>query len=149
MNVSQKCQYALRAIFELAKHEGQTPLKAGQIAEAQVIPARFLEVILNELKQGGFIVSRRGAEGGYLLARSPGAITMGDIIQFIDGSFGPLKATEGEAAAGSRVSADAVLEPVWNQAVRAASQILDRTTFASLVEEERQQAMKQVVNYSI
>ena len=149
MNVSQKCQYALRAIFELSKHEGQKPLKAGQMAETQGIPARFLEVILNELKQGGFIVSRRGAEGGYLLARPPGSITMGEIIQFIDGSFGPLKATEDEAAAGSRGTADAVLEPVWNQAVRAASAILDRTTFASLVEEERQQATKQAVNYTI
>ncbi len=149
MNVSQKCQYALRAIFELSKHEGQKPLKAGQMAETQGIPARFLEVILNELKQGGFIVSRRGAEGGYLLARPPGSITMGEIIQFIDGSFGPLKATEDETASGSRGTADAVLEPVWNQAVRAASAILDRTTFASLVEEERQQATKQAVNYTI
>ena len=149
MNVSQKCQYALRASFELAKREGQGPVKSGQIADVQAIPVRFLEVILNELKQGGFVVSRRGAEGGYLLAKSPAAITMGAIIQFIDGSFGPLKETEGETAARSGVTADAVFEPVWNKAVRAASEILDRTTLASLVEEERQQTTKQVMNYTI
>ena len=150
MNVSQKCQYALRALFELAKREGQGPVKAGQIAEGQAVPVRFLEVILNELKQGGFVVSRRGAEGGYLLAKAPAAITMGAVIQFIDGSFGPLKETEGEtAAAHSPVTADALFEPVWNKAVRAASAILDRTTFANLVEEERQLAMKHVVNYTI
>jgi Rrf2 family protein len=149
MNVSQKCQYALRASFELAKREGLGPVKSGQIAEVQAIPVRFLEVILNELKQGGFVVSRRGAEGGYLLARAPAAITMGAIIQFIDGSFGPLKETEGETAARNGVTADAMFEPVWNKAVRAASEILDRTTLASLVEEERQQATKQAMNYTI
>ena len=149
MNVSQKCQYALRASFELAKREGQGPIKSGQIAETQAIPVRFLEVILNELKQGGFVVSRRGAEGGYLLAKAPAAITMGAIIQFIDGSFGPLKETEGETAARSGVTADAQFEPVWNKAVRAASEILDRTTLASLVEEERQQATKPAMNYTI
>jgi Rrf2 family protein len=149
MNVSQKCLYALRATFELAKQEGRGPIRAGEIAKKQSVPIRFLEVILNELKQGGFVVSRRGAEGGYLLARSPAAISMGEVIQFIDGSFGPARETEGRAASHGPPKADAFFEPVWNKAFRAASKILDGTTLAALVEEERQQSMKQVTDYMI
>ena len=66
MLVSQKSQYALRAIFELAKEYGKGP-KIAHIAEAQAIPVRFLEVILVHLKRGGFVDSQRGKEGGYFL----------------------------------------------------------------------------------
>jgi len=63
MRVSQKCQYAIRAIFELAKHYGEGTLKTADIAKAQAIPARFLEVILSELRQAAFVESRRGKAG--------------------------------------------------------------------------------------
>ena len=67
MNLSQKCQYAVRAIFELAKHYGRGPVAISQIAASQAIPQRFLENILNELRPTGLIESRRGIQGGYLL----------------------------------------------------------------------------------
>ena len=79
MAISQKCQYALRAVFELAKHYGQGPVKIADIAKAQAIPLRFLEVILSQLRQGGFAGSRRGNEGGYLLVRSPREFATGHI----------------------------------------------------------------------
>ncbi len=63
MHISQKCQYALRAIFELAKRKGQGPVKIAETAEAQAIPLRFLEVILSQLKQGEFVSSQRGNKG--------------------------------------------------------------------------------------
>ena len=63
MYVSQKCQYALRAIFELCQHRERTPVRTADIAEAQAIPPKFLELILGELRQGGFVESRRGARG--------------------------------------------------------------------------------------
>lgn len=59
MNVSQKCQYALRAVFELAKRRGEGPTTVADIAKAQAIPAKFLELILGQLRQGGFTESRR------------------------------------------------------------------------------------------
>jgi Rrf2 family cysteine metabolism transcriptional repressor len=83
MQISQKCQYALRAVFELAVRTKEGPIKVGVIAEAQAIPTRFLEVILNQLKRGGFVESRRGNAGGYALAKSPAELTMGDIIRFV------------------------------------------------------------------
>ena len=93
--ISQKCQYALRAIFDLAKHYGQGPVKIGDVAEAQAIPPRFLEVILSQLKQGGFVESRRGAEGGYLLARAPRQLVVGEVLRFVEGPLGPIVCVTG------------------------------------------------------
>jgi Rrf2 family protein len=85
MLITQKCQYALRAVFALARREGRGPTKIAEIAREQAIPVRFLEVILGQLKQGGFVDSRRGADGGYFIVRSPREIAVGDIVRFIDG----------------------------------------------------------------
>lgn len=71
MSVSQKCQYALRAVFELARRRGEKPTSIREIAEAQAIPAKFLELILTQLRKGGLVESRRGIHGGYLLAVWP------------------------------------------------------------------------------
>ena len=91
MNVSQKCQYALRAIFELSRHVGKGPLQAAKIAELQSIPPKFLELILAELKHGGFIDSRRGVRGAYLLLERPDILAVGEIIRFVDGPCGPVR----------------------------------------------------------
>src|SRR6266853_1015460 len=69
MNISVKGQYALHAIFDLSSQPPGQPVKIADIARRQNIPQKFLELILASLKQGGFVESRRGAEGGYLLAR--------------------------------------------------------------------------------
>ena len=77
MNISVKGEYALHAIFDLALQRPGEPVKIADIARRQKIPQKFLELILAGLKQGGFVESRRGAEGGYLLARPPDQITVG------------------------------------------------------------------------
>jgi Rrf2 family protein len=79
MVFTQKNQYAIRAVFELAKRRDQGPIKINEIAQAQKIPTRFLEIILNQLKHGGLLESKRGFYGGYTLIRSPDAITVGEI----------------------------------------------------------------------
>ena len=77
MRISKKCQYALRAVFELAVRNTGQPVKIQQIAGAQNIPPRFLEVILNQLRHAGFVESRRGNEGGYMLAPGAEELTVG------------------------------------------------------------------------
>ena len=69
MNISVKGEYALEALFDLAQQRPGEPVKIADIARRRKIPQKFLELILAGLKQGGFVESRRGAEGGYLLAR--------------------------------------------------------------------------------
>src|SRR5918994_5895438 len=86
MNISVKGEYALHAVFDLALQKPGEPVKIADIARRQEIPQKFLELILAGLKQGGFVESRRGAEGGYLLARSANSITVGEVIRFMEGS---------------------------------------------------------------
>src|SRR5271166_4454260 len=85
MNISVKGEYALQAIFDLALQSPGEPVKIADIARRQQIPQKFLELILASLKQGGFVESRRGAEGGYLLARRAESITVGDVLRFVEG----------------------------------------------------------------
>ena len=83
-NLSVKAEYALQAIFDLSLQQPGSPIKIAAIAERQRIPQKFLELILAGLKQGGFVESRRGAEGGYLLARPAQTITIGEVLRFVD-----------------------------------------------------------------
>jgi len=86
MRVTLKGDYALRAIFDLALQKPGKPIRIADIAKRQKIPQKFLELILSGLKQGGFVESRRGAEGGYLMARSPDTITVGQVLRFVEGT---------------------------------------------------------------
>jgi len=134
--ISQKCQYALRAVFELAKSARSGPclLKIEHIAKAQKIPVRFLENILNQLRTGGFVASRRGRCGGYLLARDPADITVGEIIRFMDG---PLEDIAGSGMTSRRRLGpeDEVFSQIWLRAGTALATVLDQPTLADLVEE--------------
>ena len=95
MRVSAKADYAVRAGVELAiAYESGDPTKGDAISSAQDIPLPFLENILAEMRQQGLVMSRRGAEGGYWLARSPDDITIADVIRSVEG---PLAAVRGES----------------------------------------------------
>jgi Rrf2 family protein len=149
MQVSLKCQYALRAIFELARRNDSRPAKIAEIAEAQAIPPRFLEVILSQLKQGGFVESRRGSEGGYLLARSPARLTVGEVIRFMQGPVGPVECVVGKSRERCPLYADCAFLPMWEKVRDAISEIYDSTTFENLVEEARLKESKYVPSYAI
>src|ERR1700752_3702703 len=84
MNISVKGDYALHAIFDLSSQPPAQPVQIADIAYRQHIPQKFLELILASLKQGGFVESRRGAEGGYRLAKPASQITVGAVLRFIE-----------------------------------------------------------------
>src|SRR5881398_3290419 len=82
---SAKAEYACIAMLELAVRYGDpAPVRLKAIADAHEIPDRFLVQILLQLKGSGLVVSARGAAGGYLLARAPDQISVGDIVSVID-----------------------------------------------------------------
>lgn len=149
MSVSQKCQYALRAVFELAKHYEQGPAKISEIADAQAIPIRFLEVILNQLKQGGFTDSRRGKEGGYTLIRSPRELTVGDIIRFVEGPLGPVECVNAKPMERCPLRGDCIFLPLWERVKDAVTEIYDSATFEDLVEAERRKDVNYMPEYTI
>ncbi len=149
MSVSQKCQYSLRSVFELAKHHGEGPMKIADIATAQAIPARFLEVILNQLKQGGFVESRRGSSGGYVLTRSPAALTVGEIIRFIEGPLSPVQCITGSTGDQCPLRGDCAFLSLWERVEGALSEVYDSTSFEDLVEQERKRHEEYSLDYSI
>src|SRR3954454_2452496 len=85
VRVSAKVDYVLRAAVELASIESEWPGKGDRVASGQGIPLRFMENILGQLRQSGIVASRRGAEGGYLLARPASEIALADVIRAVDG----------------------------------------------------------------
>ncbi len=144
MNVSVKGEYALRAVFDLACRESPQPVKIAEIAARQGIPQKFLELILSQLKQGGFLSSRRGAEGGYFLARPSEAITVGDVIRHIDGPISPARQQQREG-----LPPDSPFPELWQEVEQALSAVIDRTTFADLVARWKAKSDRQVANWQI
>ena len=130
MRVSAKADYALRAAVELAAHDQGRPLKGELIASAQGIPLRFLENILGELRTAGVLDSRRGAEGGYLLARAPTEITLGDVIRAVDGPLANVTGTRPESLEYEGVSAP--LRDVWVAVRTSLRSVLDEVTLADV-----------------
>jgi len=130
--VSEKCRYALRAIFELALRDSARPVKIQEIASSQGIPQRFLEIILAELKHSGFVDSQRGADGGYVLLRPANQLTVGEVIRFMQG--GSRKKTSAKRA--TYTPGDYVFEQMWQKVNNAVTEIYEGTTFANLVEQE-------------
>jgi len=149
MNVSQKCQYALRALFELAKRLGEGLVPNGEIAAAQAIPPRFLELILGQLRQAGYIESRRGVHGGYMLAVRPEELSVGEVIRLIDGPTAPVKCIAGNGGGDCPLHGRCVFLGLWERANEAVSEVYDSTSFRDLLERERQAAGQRVPDYCI
>src|ERR1700744_5997572 len=122
MNISVKSEYALKAVFDLSTQfleVRQTPgpmppVKIADIARRQKIPQKFLELILAGLKQSGFVDSRRGAEGGYLLARPPDLITVGEVLRTVE-----------NVKSSGRPSKDDPFAEIWQRVDGAVSDVLD------------------------
>src|SRR5580704_4434928 len=137
MTISVRGEYALQALFDLASQPPGTPVKIGDIAKRQKIPQKFLELILAGLKQGGFVESRRGAEGGYRLAKPANEITVGEVLRFVEDN----KQTK-------RVASNP-FHQIWQQVDVAVAAILDHTTFAELARTWQKSQSRYVANWDI
>lgn len=147
--VSQKCQYALRALLELAARSEREPVSVTQLAASQAIPARFLELILGQLRQGGFVRSHRGRCGGYVLVRPSLELTVGEVIRFIDGPVGPVKCVSGGNVTDCTHYGHCVFLDMWSRAQKALANVYNRTTLADLVDRQRALARQDKPTYCI
>jgi Rrf2 family protein len=141
MNISVKGEYALHAVFDLSSQPPGQPVRIADIAQRQKIPQKFLELILASLKQGGFVESRRGAEGGYLLARSADVIKVGEVLRFIEGTR--------DEKSRARRQVDSPFSDMWHRVNQAVSEILDETSFADLRRAWKDKRAKFVPNWEI
>ena len=131
MHISARSDYAVRACLVLAAAQ-DGPTKGDRIATAQQIPAKFLEAILGALRQAGVVASRRGADGGYWLARPASQISVADVIRAVDGPLAEVRGGPPEAVSYDGVAAD--LQVVW-MAVRASTRnVLERVSVQDIAE---------------
>lgn len=117
LKITVKLDYTCRILCELARrYEGGEPVRIDDLAQVEEVPANFLAQILGELKSGRLVLSRRGIQGGFLLARAPDQITLYDIIQVVEGDLLELSGNHG-GKSGRR------MQQIWNEVRGAAADI--------------------------
>jgi len=138
MKVSKRGEYALRAMIDLgiAQRLGRPLLRVRELSEKERLPRKFLEQILGRLREAGYVESRRGKAGGFLLARRPEEVVVGDLIRLMDGPLAPIRCVSrtayrrcscpDEEHCGLRILMDDVRSAI--------SRVLDRHTLADVVE---------------
>lgn len=146
ISISQKCQYALRALYELARRPTDKPTSIAEVAAAQAIPPRFLELILNDLRQEGLVQSQRGVQGGYVLAKDPSEITVGMVVRLTEGPIQPVKCVSGGDECPFR--GNCPFMSVWAEAGEAMQKVFDETTLQTLLD-KGPPATLETASYSI
>jgi Rrf2 family protein len=130
MRISAKVDYAVRASIELAAAGGE-PIKGEVIADAQDIPLKFLENILGELKHTGIVASRRGAQGGYWLAKPADEVSLADIVRAVEG---PLASVRGQGPETLSYQGQAEpLQKVWIALRANIRAVMEETSLADVV----------------
>jgi Rrf2 family protein len=131
VRVSAKTDYAIRATLELAAAPDDKPVKGERIATAQAIPLRFLENILMQLRHAGLVESRRGADGGYRLARPAGDVKLADVIRAIDGPLAGVSGVRPESLGFTGVAEP--MRDVWIAVRASLRSVLEGVTLADVV----------------
>jgi Rrf2 family protein len=134
MRTTAKADYAVRAAVELAAAPPGEVMKADHIAEPQSIPLNFLENILAELRRAGIVESRRGAAGGYLLARPPEEISLADVIRAVEGPIANVRGMSPDLLE-YRGSAEK-LRDVWVALRASVRGVLEQVTLADVAKGE-------------
>jgi Rrf2 family protein len=130
MKISQKLEYACRALAQLAKrHDGRTLTRLDDLAQREAVSGNFLVQILNDLRRAGLIESRRGQAGGYLLARAPETVTLRQVVEAVDPALLQCSvAGEGESGHGVRKA--------WEQVSFTVREALDQITLETLASDQ-------------
>lgn len=131
MHVSMRSVYALRALRLLGREAGVSPLKTADMASAASIPEKYLEGILVSLRKAGLVQSRRGPDGGHVLARTPSTIRVTQVLEAIEG---PLRVGDEHGPASGDPALDACLRDLWRQAEEAVHKTLEPVTIQDLIE---------------
>jgi len=136
LKLSNKGIYGIKALYELARHFGGEPINIREISERHGLPVPFLEQVLHKLKLSGLVESRRGVNGGYVLARPPGEITLGDAVRALEGPIALCDCLQhAESEAVSDRMRNCVTSDIYRRLGSIVEQAFDSVTFAELVEE--------------
>lgn len=132
MRITYKGDYTLKAVLDLAHNYKGGLVTINDMAKRIDAPVKFLEQVLLALKRGGFIESRRGRVGGYLLSRPPSKITVGEVVRYIDGPIEPIACANKGYTDCSDIN-KCVFKKLWQKVSQATSDVIDHVTFDQLV----------------
>lgn len=132
MKLSTRGEYGLRAMFDLALRQGEGPIPLKGIAERQQISGHYLEQLIASLRKAGLVKSVRGAQGGYLLARPPNEITVGDIVRVLEGPIGPTECVSEEEAILCDRSETCIARRVWERVRDSIVEVMDSITLEDM-----------------
>ncbi|MFM8551694.1 MAG: RrF2 family transcriptional regulator [Nitrospiraceae bacterium] len=150
MKVSLKATYGILAALDLALNNGVVPVQAKTIAQRQTIPLRFLEQVLNAMKNAGLVDSLRGAQGGYLLGKLPEEISLADIVEALDGTLSAPNGHKGTARhITARSKPSLLLTDVWERVRQAELGVLSSVTLRELAERHQQLDRERTLMYHI
>jgi Rrf2 family protein len=137
--LSKKTKYGINALVFLTRHRDQGPIAINRIAEAEHIPAKYLEAILLELKNAGILASRKGKGGGYYLLRPPEKVRLSEIMRLFDGPIALLPCVTSkyyERCEECRDEATCGIRSVFQEVRAATVRLLDEATLAAVLDRE-------------
>ncbi|MBE3590331.1 MAG: Rrf2 family transcriptional regulator [Firmicutes bacterium] len=152
MYITTKGRYGTKALFELALRYGEGPVPLREIAEKQGLSEHYLEQLFAPLRKAGLVQSVRGAQGGYMLARDPQDITVGDVLRVLEGPIAPTECSLGGPDYAYRFCGEktvCVAQDVWIKVRRAIEDVVDHITLADLVEQDREARQRMAHMYYI
>ena len=134
MKVSSRGEYGMRAMVALARHYGDGPLSLAAVAKESSVPAAYLEQLIGPLRRAGLVESKRGAQGGYVLARPPAAVGVGEIYRVMEGPVAPMDCvSEDESEQTCPLIVGCETRPVWLKMRDALVETIDSMTLADLI----------------
>jgi len=135
LKLSTKGRYGLKAMFDLAIHDGEGPIPLNSIAERQRVSEHYLEQLVAELRKSGLVKSVRGAQGGYMLAHKPAEITVGDIIRVLEGPLGPSDCVLEDGPVLCDNADHCITKIVWEKIQVGISSVIDTITLQDMLED--------------
>ena len=137
--------YSLKALLMLAdRYPSAQPMRVEEIAAAQGVPENYLRRLLIELKRGGLVLSQKGPNGGYMLARPPARITMADVVEIIEGDYTPVECLEDGATSFCSRDSGCPMRDIWREVRDSVVGILRNATLQSLAERRKSVSMYQI-----
>jgi Rrf2 family protein len=138
MKISTKGEYGLRALLELAQRFGDGYIQSTEIAAARDIPENYLHQLLITLRKASLIRSRRGPQGGHMLARPPEHISLAEALTALEGPLAVTSCAQGELSSACAFSEQCAIRDVWQHMTQVTEDILAQTNLADLARSERE-----------
>ncbi|MBI3968145.1 MAG: Rrf2 family transcriptional regulator [Chloroflexi bacterium] len=145
MRISMRTDYGVRAVTDLAQHYGRGLIQCRDIANRQRIPENYLDQLMTDLRKAGLVKSTRGPAGGHQLARPPAEVTMGQVVEALEGPLFPIGCLD--ASGNCALSPNCAQREVWAEIHELTRRVLDSTTVEDLA--RRQQHGREEVRYYI